>query len=106
MEDEILTIDDQQPGTVGDGASLVVLLERMVREQGQAGAACDGVASQGSPRCAEEDSVSQAAALDPPAGHLRGMVGMSLQTRASERRTKVSNLGRHPQNPLPSARSM
>lgn len=39
MEDEILMIDDQQPGTVGDGASLIVLLERMVREQGQAGAA-------------------------------------------------------------------
>ena len=39
MEDEILMMDDQQAGAVVDGASLIVLLERMVREQGQAGAA-------------------------------------------------------------------
>ena len=39
MEDEILTIDDQQAEAAGDGASLIVLLERMVREQGQTGAA-------------------------------------------------------------------
>ena len=39
MEDKILMMDDQQAGTLGDGASLIVLLERMVREQGQAGAA-------------------------------------------------------------------
>ena len=39
MEDKILMMDDQQAGVAGDGASLIVLLERMVREQGQAGAA-------------------------------------------------------------------
>ena len=39
MEDKILMMDDQQAGATGDGASLIVLLERMVREQGQAGAA-------------------------------------------------------------------
>ena len=39
MEDNILMMDDQQPGAAGDKASLIVLLERMVREQGQMGAA-------------------------------------------------------------------
>ena len=39
MEDKILMMDDQQAEAAGDGASLIVLLERMVREQGQAGAA-------------------------------------------------------------------
>ena len=39
MEDEFLMLDDGQNGDAGDKSSLMVLLERIVREQGQAGAA-------------------------------------------------------------------
>ena len=39
MDDEIVMVEDKEAGLAADKASLLVLLERMVREQGQAGTA-------------------------------------------------------------------